>query len=238
MKGVREERIADNIRERRATRAPVYHVTSTLQLPWIVESGELRPYPNTLIGIGRTAFLWGTTKRAGDKTAFAARMAEEREVAWREDLFRLVRFTLPAECFFTWSEIVREEGWTDDEVAKLVASDREHYGEDGQDQWRCRADPLRLGDVLKVEARTYAGRWQPIELDPGRVIRIEGDPDCMGYRLNRRTTLFAIRKMFKREYVYQPAHKDSDEMADERQAKRIREEYPELVGIFDTVIGR
>ena len=30
-----------------ATRAPVYHFTTTVQLPWIIGSGELRPYPET-----------------------------------------------------------------------------------------------------------------------------------------------------------------------------------------------
>jgi hypothetical protein len=144
----------------------VYHVSSTLQLPWIVESGELRPYPNEDVGIGHTTFLWATTKRAGigDQTSYGARLTRTKEAAWQEDLFRLVRFTLPAEGFLTWNETVREEGWTDAAVAELVASDREDCGEDGQDQWRCRAAPLRLAAVLKVEARTYAGRWRPLDL--------------------------------------------------------------------------
>jgi len=34
---------------------PVFHYTDTLRLPWIVESGELRPTLNHLRGIGAVA---------------------------------------------------------------------------------------------------------------------------------------------------------------------------------------
>ena len=31
----------------------VYHFTDTLTLPWIIESGALRPHAKLLVGIGR-----------------------------------------------------------------------------------------------------------------------------------------------------------------------------------------
>jgi hypothetical protein len=45
----------------------VYHVTTTLQLPWIVESGELRPHPNMDTGIGFTNFLGRRRSAPGTK---------------------------------------------------------------------------------------------------------------------------------------------------------------------------
>ena len=113
-------------------------------------------------GIGLTCFLWGTTKRTVDKTSLAAWTVERREMGWREDLYRLVRFTLPLECFLTWNEVVSMSDWTPEQVATLVEDDVKRLGADGHARWRLRHDPLRLADVLKVEARTYAGRWKPI----------------------------------------------------------------------------
>jgi hypothetical protein len=221
-----------------ATRAPVYHVTSTLQLPWIVESGELRPYPTRDNGIGDTVFLWGSAKRSGDKTGYAARMAQAKEVAWREDLFRPVRFTLPAEGFLTWNEIVLRQGWTDDQVAALVAYDRKHHDEDGHDQWHCRADPLPLADVLRAEARTYSGRWRTNDLDPGRIVRT-GDPNRMGYRIGRRKILYAVRELLGTIdgvpiYSYRSPYLDSEEYAEAAyEARRKAEEEDDTDRFWD-----
>ena len=217
----------------------VYHVSSTLQLPWIVESGELRPYPNEDVGIGHTTFLWATTKRAGigDQTSYGARLTRTKEAAWQEDLFRLVRFTLPAEGFLTWRETVRQQGWTDAAVAELVASDREHYGEVSHDQWCCRADPLRLTDVLKVEVRAYAGSWQPIELDPGQVVRFRKYPNYMGYRLDRRKTFFGTRTLATVGgvpfYVYRPPMTDEEYAEAAYEARRKAEEEDQDDGYRD-----
>lgn len=204
----------------------VYHVTSTLQLPWIVASGELRPYPNLLRGIGHITALWGTTKKTGDKTALAALTAKRRKLGWRENLFQLVRFTLPAEYFFTWNEVVSMSDWTPEQVAALVESDRKHFGEDGQAQWRLRHDPLRLVDVVKVEAKAYGRGWKPIELDPGRVVHL-GDPDHLGYRLGPRKTFYGVRTLLGTAvglpfYDYRPMFLDSDEQADIGFANRRR----------------
>jgi hypothetical protein len=215
------------IRERIMNRGElVYHVTTTLQLPWIIESGELRPYPNKLIGIGHITALWGTTKQAGDKTALAALMAKRRQAGWRENLFQLVRFTLPGERFFTWNEVVSMSDWTAEQVAALVESDRKRFGEDGQAQWRLRRDPLRLADVVKVEAKAHGRAWKPIDLDPGRIVRT-GDPDHLGYRLGARKTFYGVRELLGTAvglpvYDYRPACLDSDEEADIGFANRRR----------------
>jgi hypothetical protein len=215
-----------------ATGAPVYHFTTTLQLPWIAASGELQPSPSIDVGIGPTNLLWATAKRAGDKTSWAAWTAKQREAVWRADLFRLVRFTLPAKRFLTWGETVRQQGWTAHAVVRLMADDRWRNGEDGHAQWHCRADPLPLSDVLECEARSYAGRWRPIELDPGRVVQT-GDPGHLGYRLGRRKTLFAIRELitiFRGDQIYgfRPAHLDRDEWAGGASAAQLEAEEVHL----------
>jgi hypothetical protein len=165
----------------------VYHVTSTLALPWIIESGALLPFPNLLRGIGMCTYLWGTVNRRGDKTSLAAIMAAKQKKAWppQSDRSRLVRFTLPADAFLTWNEVVRASDWTPEQVAELVEQDRVDYGETGQAQWRCCQDPLRLTDVLKTEVRTPAGRWSRIVLDPARLVRTPHHRCCLGYRIGR-----------------------------------------------------
>jgi hypothetical protein len=138
-----------------------YHVTSTLHLPWIIASGELRPSPNVDVGIGPTNFLWATTKRDGDKTSGAAWLVKYLEAEWPEELFGLVRLTLPTEGFLTSDEVIRREGWTAAAVTRLFADDCLRIGENDHAQWRCRDDPLPLANVLKVEARSYESPLVP-----------------------------------------------------------------------------
>ena len=98
----------------------VYHLTNTLHLPWIIESGELRPHTNHLPGVGAVSYHWATANRTGDKTAMAVMVAKDRPLPWEEDLYRLVRFSLPGDAFLTWTEIIRRDGFTADQVAELV----------------------------------------------------------------------------------------------------------------------
>jgi hypothetical protein len=162
----------------------VYHFTDTLALPWIVESGALRPHAKLLVGIGRTdAFVWATTNPAGDKTARAVRVAAwaEAEEAWKQDRFRLVRLTLPAKSFRHWAEVVRKEGWTPGQLAELADDDYKHGCEVGyQDRWRVRSTRLPLANVLKAEAKTFAGPWRRIELGRDQVIHQTGHPNSHG----------------------------------------------------------
>ncbi len=206
----------------RAARTAVYHITSTLKLPWIVLSGELRPYPNRLRGVGDLTYLWATSNPAGDKTAMAAIVAANRAAAWQDDLFRLVRFTLPINGFMTWSEVVRQHAFTADQVAEMESWDQEHYGQ-CSDMWRCRRDPLPLDQVLKVETRTYSGRWRPIDISPDSLVRTR-DPACIGFRVGRRVH-YSVRfdsweALGVTMYGHRPLYLDSDEIAERRYAER------------------
>ena len=74
-----------------------------------------------------------------------------READWQAGVFQLVRFTLPADAFMSWNEIVRESDWTPAEVAELVEYDQREFDEYGHDLWRCRGTrcglPMSLGSM-------------------------------------------------------------------------------------------
>jgi hypothetical protein len=162
----------------------VYHHSSTLALPWIVESGELRPSLMSDLGIGITNLLWATAAST-ERTSAAAAVKRNWPARWRRREIELVRFTLPAREFLTLDEIARREGWDPAAVAKMVVDDQLFRREWNHDQWHCRLDPLPLSAALKVEARSCGGQWRRIVLDPGRIVR--GDnPDQLGYRLERK----------------------------------------------------
>jgi hypothetical protein len=223
----------------------VYHFTDTLALPWIIESGALRPHAKLLVGIGRTdAFVWATTNPAGDKTARAMVVAAggEPEEALKQNRYRLVRLTLRAKSFRPWAKVVRKEGWTPGQLAELADDDYKRGCEVGyQDQWRVRSTRLPLANVLKAEAKTFAGPWRRIELDPGQVVRTE-NPNFKGYRLGRKT-LFAMRMprddvlvRGDSKYAYRP-ELNKDEFADiayaaRREAEEARAEF-EAIADYD-----
>ena len=200
----------------------VFHITSTLKLPWIIESGRLRPFTNHLPGVGAITYLWATSNRAGDKTAAGARVAEAREDAWRDDLFRLVRLTLPADGFFTWDEVIKRENYTDTAVATLHEYDRRKFGEFGQHLWRCRKEPLSLSQVIKAEAKTFRGSWRRISLDQGCLVRT-ADTECLGYRIGRGVH-YSVRYLESDDptiYGHRTLYLDSDELADRYTVERL-----------------
>jgi hypothetical protein len=175
---------------------PVYHITDTINLPWILASGELRPTWNSDTGIGRTRFLWGTTDSLGDYTSGPQmRLHGSADREWQAGVFHLVRFTLAADEFFTWTEIVELSNWTTEEVAALVEDDQRRHGEYGHENWRLRHDPIPLSRVLKVEITSYedAGteRWWPLDIrrrrrsDYGGVLLRPHDPKRKGVRIGR-----------------------------------------------------
>ncbi len=99
-------------------------MTDTINLPWILASGELRPTWNSDTGIGRTRFLWGTTSPDGDLTSGPQiRIHGSKEREWLAGAFHLVRFTLAADEFSTWNEIVQASNWTPEEVTALIEDD-------------------------------------------------------------------------------------------------------------------
>ena len=169
----------------------VFHFTHTAHLPWIIASGELRPNRNDLPGVGPVRYLWGTTNPEGDFTAGPHRLIHGgRNEEWQAGVFLMVRFTLPADAFMSWNEIVRESDWTPEEVAELVERDHREYGEFGQDLWRCRWDPLRLADVLKVEVCGFEDHeseaWWPLDITDRKLLLPSRKPNRLGVRIGRR----------------------------------------------------
>jgi hypothetical protein len=156
----------------------IYHFTCTARLPWIVESGELRPGRNQVGGYP-IDFLWATTSSRGDRTASGM-------WGYRAGGTALVRLTLHAEDFEPWPDILKRfPQWTEKHVHKLEAAARRahRYSETDFRRWRARADALPLSRVISAEAKPYTGNW--ITIDPYAVcVRGNADPDVRGVLLN------------------------------------------------------
>ena len=80
----------------------VYHFTDTARLPWILQSGELRPGANRIGGFPHPDFLWATTSERGARSAAASMQG------FRTGLTRMVRFILHADDFEAWRDMVRQ----------------------------------------------------------------------------------------------------------------------------------
>lgn len=195
-----------------ALSAPVYHFTDTINLPWILASGALRPSLISNTGIGMTRFLWGTTNPLGDLTAgpFVRIHNERLAHRWRRGEFHLVRFTLAADEFLTWSEIVHASNWTPEEVAALVEDDQRRYGEYGHKRWRLRRDPIPLHRVLKVETTSFddaeTERWWPLDICPrrrGGVLLRPNDPKRKGVRIAGKR-FYSVPVLDDCRFWYQP----------------------------------
>jgi hypothetical protein len=79
---------------------------------------------------------------------------------WHRGATRLVRFTLPAEAFTTLPDILKRfPEWTAEQVTMLKG----FAAGDDVEGWRCRADPLPIGPEIKIDTRSYSGRWLPLE---------------------------------------------------------------------------
>jgi hypothetical protein len=181
----------------------VFHYTDSLHLPWILASGELRPSVTTF-GYEDNAplrYVWGTTNPEGDLTAGPLRRIHQGglEEEWQAGAFLLVRFTLEANAFLSFAETIRElSDWTPEQAAALIDYDRRVFGETGHDLWRCRHDPVRLRDVLKVETTSYAqvgaylfdgasSQWQPLDISrPERLLIHSRKPNRLGVRIGGR----------------------------------------------------
>lgn len=171
----------------------VYHFTDTINLPWILASGELRPCRITDTGIGETCLLWGTTNPLGDYTSKAqiAIHSDQGGQYFRKGFFHLVRFTMAADEFVTWKETIAASGWTAEQVTALVEDDRRKYGEFGHDRWRLRRDPLPLSRVLKVETTSYddaeTGQWHALDINKRGVLLRPRDPKRKGVKIGRKS---------------------------------------------------
>lgn len=145
----------------------VYHFTDTARLPWILHSDELRSSTNKIGGFPSPDFLWATLDPKGDRTA-----SGQRE-HYRRGVTRLVRFTLSAQDFEPWREIVRSfPAWTPEHISRI-----ERFGANPA-LWRCRIEPLRREHWIAIDSRSYAvARWQRI---PTNERPLDGPNGSMG----------------------------------------------------------
>jgi hypothetical protein len=132
--------------------AVLFHFTDTARLPWILETGELRPGSTRFPG-QPPDFLWATTDERGDRTATLSRDA------WRRGDTQLVRFTLARGDFEPWRAVVdRFPEWTEQVTGSLErAAER---ARSNPDAWWCRVDPLPLSRVLKIQSKAWSSSWQ------------------------------------------------------------------------------
>jgi hypothetical protein len=153
---------------------PAYHFTDTIRLPWIIESGELRPGTNRMGDYPRD-FLWATTSESGDRTSSA--MGPSCEELYRGGILQRVRLTLDAADFTPFPDITKSfPEWTSGHSAQLISS-AASMGERHPSKWLCRSEPLSLGRVVHAEAKSYAvGRWVEIDLSPQSCIASHTHP--------------------------------------------------------------
>jgi hypothetical protein len=149
----------------------VYHFTDTARLPWIIESGELQPGKNRIGGYPPD-FLWATLNEVGDRTSSAS--GKQALKLWRAGITQLIRFTLNADEFGDWRELVnRDPAWTPHHIAQLEAAAAD-LGQKDTNSWRCRVAPLPLARALCTEAKSYArGRWITVDATPDSCITFE-----------------------------------------------------------------
>lgn len=171
------------IKPPRPKAACVYHFTSTLHLPWIVDSGELRP---SIHGEDDNHHVWATTRPDGDPTAFPLRPINDLHSAFYSERGQLliVRFTLPATGFVDWAEVTktlprkRRAAWQafNDIEVKL-------YGERISKMWRVRRDAVPLKSVLRVDVGA-PGRWSRIKATRKHCHDISDDPPTMSFEID------------------------------------------------------
>ncbi|MDN3274755.1 hypothetical protein QWJ07_10900 [Frankia sp. RB7] len=148
---------------------PLYHFTDTARLPWIVDSGQLRPGRNRIGGYPSPDFLWATSDPRGDGSA-----SMERADGYRSGRVRQIRFTLERDKFFPWSEVLaRHPSWTPDQVERLERVGRKMKS--NSVDWWCRIEPLPLREIGEICWRSYTdNRWRPLP-EPFR-LATEGRP--------------------------------------------------------------
>lgn len=157
----------------------VYHHTSTRNLPFIVEAGELNSSavgPDKWFG---KVFIWGSTVPDGDPSAAIHRPAHgpHREMGY----VLMVRFAFPASRFTPWAEIKRKYMKTkkDREFVREWQKLDEQIGVD-VNTWWLRIKPLPIAAALAVEVKGYGrrDRWRPIDMSPSNLVY--GYESCEG----------------------------------------------------------
>jgi hypothetical protein len=169
--------------------AKVYHFTDTLRLPWIIETGELRPDPHRLGGFP-SDFLWATLNDAGDRTS-AAQSGDAKRL-YREGMMQIVRIALPEEHFVGWREAISASAdWSAEHVAMLERA-AVTMGESGIENWRVHLGALPFSTAVAVHAKSYSGgRWLPISANQEYCVAFD-EPQRRGFVINNRC-YFATR---------------------------------------------
>ena len=104
---------------------------------------------------------------------------------YRNGDLRLARFTLPADAFQTWPDMIKQcNEWTPEHVTRLEDSAAK-LGQRDTSTWRCRKEPLSLDLVLKVETRSYTSGWSETELTRRLLMRFSDNAEAMGFIINR-----------------------------------------------------
>jgi hypothetical protein len=157
----------------------VYHFTDTARLPWIIESGELQPGKNRIGGYPPD-FLWATSSQYGDRTSSAS--SEQALKLWRGGATQLIRFTLDANDFVDWRDLVnREPAWTPHHIAQLEAA-AIALGQKNTNSWCCRVTPLPLARALRIEAKSHArGRWITVNASASFCVEFGGMSASRGF---------------------------------------------------------
>jgi len=130
----------------------VYHFTDTGRLPWIVADGALIPGRNNSGRYPDPDFLWATTNPRGSMSATWSKEG------YRQQITRLVRFTLWACDFEPWLDVVgRYPAWTSGFVENLKLTARGDHHID----WVARVEPLQSIGWAAIHTKGYDGDWRP-----------------------------------------------------------------------------
>lgn len=149
--------------------AVVHHFTDTARLPWILQSGELRP------GLARPEgwpadFLWATKLPHLDGTSSAMASVGSFPIP---SAIRAVRISLPSSAFIRWSDVpARFPEWGRDHVEGLEWYAR---GKSRPRDWMVRPDPLPCDQWLAVHTRGHTDpQWFPLDID-GALFKVDDD---------------------------------------------------------------
>jgi hypothetical protein len=133
----------------------VYHFTNTARLPWILQGGELRPGANRVGGYPDPEFLWAIADERG------APSASVNLPGYRKGL-QIVRFTLHADDFEVWREIVRRfPAWTPSQIERLEKAKTARNCSPAL--WRCRVEPLPRSRWIEIATKDYTDHaWRSL----------------------------------------------------------------------------
>src|SRR6266446_2157458 len=126
--------------QRRFAVSHVYHFTSSMHLPRILASGELRPlivtearikYERGLAGFGAAwmppsvDFLHATSESQREPTATTEYHGDGDRDGYAEGKWARVRITLEAEDFEPWHDVARRNGYSERQIKALEDLGRE-----------------------------------------------------------------------------------------------------------------